>query len=242
MSEENVVSERILVIPGEELGDTSFKPGTGTYKIQNKIFASQVGIKNIRAGYINVIPLSGRYIPRPTDSVVGVVEDLGPSNWMVRINSPYSAFLHVSETPWNVEYGNTGKFLSIGDTVLAKILHVDESKRVQLTLKEHGLRKLNTGQVVNVSHAKVPRIIGKAGSMISLLKEYTGCRIFVGQNGAIWIDGDTDKIIYATMAIEMIEKETQTQGLTDAVREFLKGLGLEKQTAPAGQPAGENCI
>ncbi len=216
------LEKRILVIPGEELGDVSYKAGTGTYRKGEKIFASQLGIKNIRAGYINVIPLGGKYLPRSGDSIIGIIIDLGPSSWMININCPYPAMMHVNETPWKVDYGDTGRFLKVGDAVLAKIAQVDETKRIQITMKEHGLRKLNSGQIVKISHSKVPRVIGKGGSMISLIKEYTGCRIFVGQNGNIWLDGEVEAVIDASKAIEMIDREAQVMGLTDKVRAFLQ--------------------
>ncbi|MDO9536996.1 MAG: exosome complex RNA-binding protein Rrp4, partial [Thermoplasmata archaeon] len=211
------------VVPGDELGDSSHKSGMGTYKKDNKIFAAQLGILDIRSGFVNVKPLSAKYIPRPGDSVIGMVQDVGASNWMVDVNCPYTAFLHGNETQWKVDFGAASQYLNIGDIILAKIGHVDETRRVNLTMKEHGLRKLASGQITKIAHSKVPRVIGKAGSMISLLKEFTGCKIFVGQNGMIWIDGDIDGIRKAVSAIDIIDKGTSLHGLTDSVRQFLGG-------------------
>ncbi len=223
MSEDDVQrTERILVMPGEELGDSGFRPGTGTYRKDGRIFAAQLGLKNIRSGFVNVIPLAGRYQPRQGDSVIGMVQDVGPSNWMVDINCPYTSFLHANETQWKVDFGAASQFLAVGDTVLAKIGTVDEIKRVNLTMKEQGLRKLANGQILKVPHSKVPRVIGRGGSMISMLKEHTGCRIFVGQNGVVWIDGELGGIALATAAINMIDRGTHRDGLTESVRAFLE--------------------
>ena len=57
--------------------------------------------------------------------------------------------------------------------------------------------------------------------MISILKENTGCRIFIGQNGIIWLDGELDGIRKASQAIDIIDKNPQMQGLTDNIRKFL---------------------
>lgn len=89
-------------------------------------------------------------------------------------------------------------------------------------MKDRSFRRLTEGQIVEFSPTKVPRIIGKKGSMISMIKNYTGCRMFVGQNGRIWIDGDMDAMTDAVQAIKMIEEGTQVLGLTDAVEAFLK--------------------
>jgi exosome complex component RRP4 len=214
--------ERELVIPGDHLSEEDLKSGMGTYSDSGRIYASRLGVKNIRAGYINVVPLGGRYIPRPGDYVIGSIIDIGPSNWLVDINAPYPAPLHVNEVPWRVEFGDTARFLKVGDTILVKIQNVDEIKRVHVTMNDHDLRRLSGGLITEISHSKVPRVIGKGGSMITLIKRYTKCRMFVGQNGRIWIDGDAKDIMIAVEAIERIEAEAQVMGLTDAIKAFLE--------------------
>ncbi|MEE9223123.1 MAG: KH domain-containing protein, partial [Thermoplasmata archaeon] len=109
-------------------------------------------------------------------------------------------------------------------TLLLKVLLVDETKKVVLTMKEHGLRKLTGGQIVEISHSKVPRVIGRKGSMISLIKGFTKCRLFVGQNGRIWIDGDIDDIHNTIRVIERIEEEAQMIGLTESVKCMLEEM------------------
>jgi exosome complex component RRP4 len=59
-----------------------------------------------------------------------------------------------------------------------------------LTLKSKGLGVLEDGRIIKINPHKVPRVIGKEGSMVSLIKSETGCEITVGQNGAIWIQGE----------------------------------------------------
>ena len=58
--------------------------------------------------------------------------------------------------------------------------------------------------------------------MIEIIQKYTRCRIKVGKNGRIWIDGDADGIEKVLAAISMIEREAITFGLTDRIEEFLK--------------------
>jgi len=171
---------------------------------------------------VSVIPLSGRYIPCVGDTVIGQVDDVGPSNWLIEINSPYPAPLHVNEVPWRVEFGDTARYMNVGDIILAKVLMVDETMKVQVTMKDQGLRKLTGGQVLEVAPAKVPRVIGKSGSMVQMIKNMTNCRIFVGQNGRIWLDGEANDIERAVKAINMIERDAQTFGLTERVKSFLE--------------------
>jgi exosome complex component RRP4 len=160
MNREGAGGNREIVIPGDLLDASGLKAGSGAYAEDGRVFAAQLGIKSVKSNFVNVIPLGGRYIPATGDSVIGKVIDIGPSNWLIDINSPYPAPLHVNEVPWRVEFGDTSKYLNVGDTLLAKILMVDETKRVQVTMKEQGLRKLSGGQVIDISYCKVPRVIG----------------------------------------------------------------------------------
>jgi exosome complex component RRP4 len=221
-SSDSKESVREVVVPGELLAISSKKAGLGTYSEGGKIFASQLGIKTVRPDSISVVPLAGQYIPVTGDLVVGKIVDVGFSNWLVDINSPYPSPLHVNEGPWRVEFGETRKFMSVGDIVLLMIVGVDETMRIRVSMQEHGLRKLTGGMVIEVSPSKVPRVIGKNGSMIQMLKNMTSCRIYVGQNGRIWIDGELDSIVRAVQAIKMIEDEAHNQGLTEKVKALLE--------------------
>jgi exosome complex component RRP4 len=220
---------REVVLPGDLLDTGKLKAGAGTYVQDGRIYAAQLGIKSVKANFVNVIPLGGRYIPSPGDTVIGKVVDIGPSNWFIDINSPYQAPLHVNEVPWRVDFGDTARFMNIGDTLLAKVLMVDETKRVQVTMKEQGLRKLQGGQVMEISHSKVPRVIGKGGSMIQMIKTMTNTRIFIGQNGRVWLDGDIESILFAIRAIKMIEDNAQASHLTEKVREYLESATKKVQ-------------
>ncbi|MFP4051074.1 MAG: exosome complex RNA-binding protein Rrp4 [Thermoplasmata archaeon] len=215
-------TERKLLLPGDEIDEEDVKPGRGTFKKDGKIYAAKLGVKTLRSGYVNVAAQSGRYEPQSGDKVIGTVTDLNSSFWMVDVNAPNLAVLHVNDVPWRVDYGDTASYIEVGDAVLVKITSVDEQMKMQITMDEKGLRKLNEGQIIEIPPSQVPRVIGRKGSMISMLKKYTGCRIFVGQNGRIWIDGDLEGQYLAVKAIQMIEENAQVVGLTDAVKQFLK--------------------
>jgi len=118
--------------------------------------------------------------------------------------------------------------------IMCHVLSVDEIKRVQLTMQEREARRLTGGMVMEISPTKVPRVIGKQGSMVSLIMELTGCRIYVGQNGRIWLDGDDRSAAMAAMAIRLIEERAQAVGLTEAVRELIE---REKQRRRGPRPS-----
>jgi exosome complex component RRP4 len=214
---------RQIVIPGQILGDIpAFKPGRGTFVENKKIYAERLGVLNIQDNFINVIALKGRYEPIVDDFVIGVVEEASTSNWMVDINAPYPALLHVHEVPWEIEFADTEKYLNTGDAILAKVLSVDESKKLQITLNDRNLFKLKGGHIIEFEPSIYRRIMGKQYSMIEIIQKYTRCRIKVGKNGRIWIDGDADGIAKVLQAISKIESEAATFGLTDRIEELLK--------------------
>jgi exosome complex component RRP4 len=214
---------REMVVPGDLLDDTGrLKPGFNTYKEGNKVYALRLGIKQVRGDQVSVVALSGRYDPQRNDLVIGTVLETGPSIWVMDIRAPSPVTMHVNDVPWKVDFGETSKFMMSGDTVLLKVAFVDEIKKIQLTMKDRACRKLNGGLVFEVAPSKVPRIIGRGGSMTNLIKDATNTRMFVGQNGVIWIDGEAQDVALAMAAIRKIEDEAHTSGLTEKVTAYLR--------------------
>ncbi|MDD3492443.1 MAG: exosome complex RNA-binding protein Rrp4 [Candidatus Thermoplasmatota archaeon] len=216
--------ERKIVIPGMQVGTTEqHKQGRGTFREGEKIFANRLGILEERSGYLNVISLSGVYDPVQGDTVIGVIEDVSKMSWLVDINAPYPALLRVDEVPWRVEYGETAKYLNIGAVVVVNVAFINEARNIEVSMKGNHCKKVEEGIIVDIQPSKVPRVIGKNGSMVSLLREHTGCWIFVGQNGRVWVKGDDDKMSLLVEAIHKIEREAHTPGLTSKIEAFLKG-------------------
>ena len=215
--------KRDIVIPSQLLGDADkLKAGRGTFIENGKIYAERLGILSKKSDYVNIVPLKGRYDAIEGDFVIGIVEEPLSSSWLVDINAPYPALLHINEVPWDIEFGETDKYLNHGDAIMAKILEVNIEKKLQITLKDRNLYKIKGGYITYIEPSKVPRLIGKQGSMISLLKKYSNCRIFIGKNGRIWIDGKDDSIVKVIQAINIVENESTSFGLTDKIENLLK--------------------
>lgn len=213
----------LIAIPGDLLDDSGdYRAGEGTYARAGSIYAKRMGLKSLRQDEVAIVSLGGCYDPKPGDLVIAIITENGTSNWMVDVAGPYPAPLHVNEVPWKVGFAETGKFLEHGDAILCKILFVDESKKVQVTMNDRNLRKLQGGSLLEVAPSRVPRVIGRSGSMINLIKKYTDVWLFVGQNGRIWLNGEQKDIDVATMAIRKIEREAHIPGLTDRVKAFLQ--------------------
>ena len=64
------------------------KPGPGTYRVGGKVYASQLGLLSPRPPFVQVVPLSGRYLPKAGDRVVGTVTDVQGTFWLLDIGAP----------------------------------------------------------------------------------------------------------------------------------------------------------
>jgi len=216
-----------LVAPGELLAEGPYFAGENTYREGSKIFASRVGLADVVGNKMIVVPIKGAYIPRLDDIVIGRVTDIGMSGWQVDICAPYPALLPLSETPMHRgrEGGgrrDLGYIYGVGDLMIAQVIAFDRTRDPLLTTKGRGLGKVTSGRVARITPAKIPRIIGKKGSMITMLKKETGTDIIPGQNGVILATGkNPDQERIAVEALYMIEREAHTTGLTDRVKAMI---------------------
>lgn len=220
-----ITNARELVTPGELLAEGDYKAGRNTYQEGNKIYSSHVGLVNHVGKNVYVVALKGCYIPIVGDLVIGKVIDMRLSGWTVDINSPYPAMLFSSDAlgrSFNFRRDEMSDFLDVGDLVLAKVSSFDRTRDPSLTIKENGLGKVTQGQIMEITPTKIPRVIGRKGSMINMLKRETGCRITIGQNGLILISGKPELEALAIQAISTIEKDAHTEGLTDKIGELIK--------------------
>jgi exosome complex component RRP4 len=227
------VEDKEIVIPGDILSDEEYHSGRGTFKENDKVCSSLVGLVAIRDKKISVIPLQSKYIPKRGDVVIGEVTDIRFSMWNLDINSPYSGFLPASDV-FGKEKRELNRTFDVGDVLFLRVVDVDEVKKVKLGLKGRGLGKFRGGILINITPTKVPRLIGKKGSMINMIKDETRCEVIVGQNGVVWVKGEPAMERVAEKVINMIEEQAHTSGLTDRVREMLgKLLGIEPEESEA---------
>jgi len=216
-------SERKLVIPGEIIVNAEdHLPGDFTRNENGQIIANRYGLAETSGKVVKIIPISGVFEPRRGNTVIGVVEDINFSGWNINIGGPYSSFLPLAECPRYINRNNISEFADIGDVFSLKIWSVKKGS-TDLTLKSRGLGKLEGGRIIKINPHKVPRVIGKEGSMINLIKDSTKTEINVGQNGSVWLKGEIEGEKKAEDAINLIVQEAASEGLTEKVEKFLGG-------------------
>ena len=214
------VENKDLVIPGQILADDEYYSGRGTFKENGKVCSSLLGRVSLRNKKIRVIPLKSKYVPKKGDVVIGKIKDVRFSMWDVDINSPYSGILPAFEV-FGREKKELNKVFDVGDVLFLRVVEVDEIKKAKLGLKGRGMGKFKGGIIVDIAPTKVPRLIGKKGSMINMIKDKTKCKIVVGQNGLVWVKGNEDMEQLTREIIHLIEAEAHTSGLTNKIKNKL---------------------
>jgi len=222
-SEQENSKKRRIVIPGEVIvSGEDYLPGEGARREGENVVASRFGLAEEAGRVIKVIAITGAFIPRRNNVIIGRVTNITFNGWIVDIDSASSGFLPIDESPRFINKSEMDQFLAIGDVVSAKIWSVN-SRGIDLTLKGKGLGKLEGGFIFRVSPNRVPRVIGREGSMINLIKDKTGCNITVGQNGWVWISGPAiDNEIKARKAIEFVTEKVHVEGLTEKMEDWFQ--------------------
>lgn len=233
--------KRNIVVPGETIveGD-NYLPGEGTEKQGKKIVAMRYGLADESNKLVKVIPLSGVYHPRRGNIVIGKVNMLTFNGWVIDIGTAENAFLPLTETPRFVAKDRLDEVMKIGDIAVVQIMGIN-GRGIDLTIKSRGLGRIDEGLIFKINPNKVPRVIGKEGSMIKIIKDFTKCNITVGQNGFIWIKGDKiEDELFAKEAIEFVSEKSFLEGLTEKVEKWFEEKGAVKREFKKYENKGED--
>ena len=214
--------KREVVVPGQLLAEGRYRASFGTYDEGGKIYSSLVGLAELRGNTVKVVALEGAYIPKEGDLVIGTITLVAGNNWKVDIGGPYGASLHANNALRRPYSDDISEYMDIGDAIAAEVIAFDRGSGPFLGMKGRGLRVLQGGMVLEVSPAKIPRIIGRRGSMINMIKDHLNIQTMVGQNGRIWIRAPSTAVLrLAIKAFKMIEAQAHTSKLTDRISEML---------------------
>ena len=218
--------ERKQVIPGDVIARGNHRYGPYIEKRGDEYVALRVGLAEVGRDGVKLNPLTGPYIPRAEDDVIGKVVDLNGFGWVVDINSCFDGFLPASFV-FGREFSPSTHDLSskfkVGDMIGARIESYERSRDPQLSIRGHGYGKIDSGEIIKISPTKVPRLIGRRGAMINLISEKTGCDVRVGQNGIVVVNGPPDGIVKTATAVKMVEEEAHAADLMARVDAYLGG-------------------
>lgn len=214
------------VIPGDVITTGPYRPDQNVTLDGNRIIATVIGISEISDDSVRVIPLTGMYIPKSSDLVIGKVVSHTSLSWEVDINSCYVGILPAADVfgrDFSAHADELTSKLDKGDLIAARIVNFDRTRDPLITIADRELGKIESGTLITISPSKVPRLIGKRGSMIQTVEMATHAVITIGQNGLIVVScDDSNGLLKAIKAIRMIEEEAHMANLTDKVKEMLE--------------------
>ena len=217
--------KRRYVIPGDKIVDGNFRPLMNVIRIGNSIISTRIGIAEAGRDGIKVIPLSGVYIPRINDIVIGKIVDRSSLSWDVDINSCFTAHLPAQDVfgrDFSPARDDMNRELATGALITARIIAFDRTRDPMLTVQDRDLGKIPRGESLRISATRVPRLIGKRGSMIQTIEQATQTRVIIGQNGVVVVTGrNQDGIDLAVKAIKVVEEEAHTSNLTQRIKALL---------------------
>jgi exosome complex component RRP4 len=216
--------KRRYVIPGEVVARGNLRADLNVVREGDKLVATRVGMAEVGHDTARVVALSGPYIPRIDDLVVGKIVDYSAFSWEADINSCFFGILPAASVfgrDYSPAKDSLTDKLKVGDMIAARIIAFDRTRDPLLSISGPGLGRIPRGQVVKISPAKVPRLIGKKGSMIKSIEAGTHCRMLIGQNGVVIVVGAAEDALKAARAVSLVEQEAHSADLTEKVQAML---------------------
>ena len=217
------MSENQFVLPGDVIVTGDYKPEQNVILEGNKVMSTAIGFSEIQDGLVTVTPLTGLYTPKTDDLVVGKIVSHNALSFEVDINSYYVGILFASDI-FGKDYSPSRDDLSLkfktGDIILARIANVN-SRDPLITVVGENLGKINSGELIKISPAKISRL---TGSMIQTIEESTNATITVGQNGLIILKcDDSTGLKKAIMSVKMIGTIQYDANIEEKIQNILDG-------------------
>ena len=218
------MSQDQFVLPGDIIVTGDYQPEQNVILEGDRLMSTAIGFSEIKDDLVTVTPLTGLYTPKTDDLVVGKIVSHNALSWEVNINSYYPGILTAFDI-FGKDYSASRDDLSLklntGDIILARIANVN-SRDPLITITGENLGKIDSGELVKISPAKIPRLTEKNGSMIETIEGSTNATITVGQNGLIILKCDNSAgLKKAITSIKMIGMIQYDVNIEDKIQNIL---------------------
>ena len=219
------MSQNQFVMPGDIIVTGDYRPEQNVILEGNRLISTATGFSEIKDDLVTVTPLTGLYTPKTDDLVIGKIISHNALSWEVDINSYYSGILTASDIfgkDYSPSRDDLSLKLNIGDIILARIANVN-SRDPLITIAGENLGKVDSGELIKISPSKIPRLIGKHGSMIQTIEGSTNATITVGQNGLIIFKCDNSTgLKNAIASVKMIAMTYEDANIEEKIQNILK--------------------
>ena len=198
-----------IVVSGEYISDSDKKINEGVYRKDGKIYSLYTGVLYDNEFGIKVVPLNGKYASKIGDVIIGRVVSEENFFFVLDVNCPKTITLSKREVDLT---------LNPEDYLLLRVTSVNEVKEIAVEI----ISKLYNGNACSINSKKVPRVIGKSKSMLSLIEKYSESKVVVGANGYVYILGGNVELV--KKALDKIEKYSHVDNLTSSMEEYLEKI------------------
>ena len=145
--------------------------------------------------------------------------------WEVDINSYRIGILPAFDI-FGRDYDPTKNDLSlkfnVGDLIAVRIVSGDTARDPLLTISGENLGKIDSGELVKISPAKIPRLIDKHSSMIQSIESSTGTSITIGQNGLIVLKSENNSNVNKIIKVfKMLDSTTDDSNMEEKIQKIL---------------------
>jgi len=223
-------SKKRHVLPGDFITTAPLRLQNNVVLEGKRIISTTIGLSDVSDDSVRVISLTGVYMPKIDDLVIGIIQYIFGNSWFADINSCYQGMLLGQDVFGRGSYPTASEMkerLDKGDIIYAKIANSDRQREPLISIADQSLGKIDSGELVKISPTKIPRLIGKHGSMIQTIEASTNATITVGQNGLVVVSCDeTNGLLKALTAIRMVDEQAHLVNLTDKVKKMLESDGV----------------
>ena len=222
-----LASKKRFVLPGDFITTAPLQLRDNVVLDGKRIISTAIGLTDVSDDSVRVISLTGVYIPKVDDLVIGTIQYIFGNSWFADINSCYQGMLLGQDVFGRGSYPTTSEMkerLDNGDIIYAKIANSDRQREPLISIADQSLGKIDSGELVKISPTKIPRLIGKHGSMIQTIEASTNATITVGQNGLIILKCDNSTGLKKAIAsIKMIDMAQYDANLEEKIQNILDG-------------------
>ena len=223
-------SKKRHVLPGDFITTAPLRLQNNVVLDGKRIISTTIGLSDVSDDSVRVISLNGIYMPKIDDLVIGTITTVAGSSWFADINSCYQGMLLGQDVFGRGSYPTPSEMrerLDKGDIIFAKIANSDRQREPLISIADKNLGRIDSGELTKISPTRIPRLIGKRGSMIQTIESDTGASVTVGQNGVIIVSCDeTNGLLKALTAIRMVDEQAHLVDLTDRVKKMLESDGV----------------
>jgi len=215
-----------LVVPGEVVAKGNFRSWSNVLKKGEEYLSIFVGKAEVGGGRVRVVRLSGPYIPKVGDFVIGMVTDVQPLAATIDINSYVNGYIMANaffKRRIDPSKFDLSKKVNLGDLIAAKVQRIERGKDVYLQPDQKW--KVEGDAVFYISPAKAHYIYTSKSRIPSKIKELTGAEVRLGANGVVVVKGDLKKIEMVKRALDVIESKYDLNGLYNEIIKVLSKDG-----------------